>query len=299
MSDRELDPIAPLLVTLGRFTRTTGVDGYLVGGAVRDRLLQRDPIDVDVAVEGPVRSVVAFVSALAAQTGWSVEARHERFGTARLRAPDGKRIDVAATRDEQYPHPGALPVVRTGVPILQDLGRRDFTVHAMAFRLSGAGVDPTLIDPFGGESDLGRRCLRLLHEGSLADDPTRVFRAARYSARLGFEIDPGMTEALRRGVASGSFGRISGDRLRRALQETLSEQNRGMAVEILLRLGVFDALVEGWGVAVSVARDLSEVPGPEEGWVRLLSPADPALRERIAARLNFSRALRRAVGCSR
>jgi tRNA nucleotidyltransferase (CCA-adding enzyme) len=299
VSDREPGSTVPLLATLERFARTTGVEGYLVGGAVRDSLLQREPIDLDVAVEGPVRSVGALVSALATETGWSVEARHERFGTARLHGPGGKRIDVAATRDETYPYPGALPVVRTGVPILQDLRRRDFTVHAMAFRLSDAGVEPTLLDPFGGENDLGRRCLRLLHEGSLEDDPTRIFRAARYSARLGFEIEPGITEALRRGLASGSFVRISGDRLRRALQEALSEQNRGMVVEILGRLAVFDALVEGWAVPVSVARGPFEAQGPEEAWVSLLSSSDPALRERIASRLNFPRALRRVVGCPR
>jgi tRNA nucleotidyltransferase (CCA-adding enzyme) len=299
VSERDLGPVAPLLSTLGRFARTVEGDGYLVGGAVRDLLLRRKPVDVDVAVEGPVGSVAALVSALAAETDWSVEARHERFGTAKLRGSDGTRIDIAATREERYPYPGALPVVRTGVPILQDLRRRDFTVHAMAFRLSETGVEPTLVDPFGGAKDLERRCLRLLHEGSLADDPTRVFRAARYAARLGFEFDPGFAEALLRGVESGSFARISGDRLRRAFQEVLSEENRGMAVEILGRLGVFDALVEGWAVPVSVARDLSEVQGPEEAWVRLTSPAAPLLREKIASRLNFSRALRRAVGCPR
>lgn len=299
MSEREFARIAPLLSTLGRFARKAGCDGYLVGGAARDLLLRRSPVDVDVAVEGPVRSVASLVSALATEAGWSVEARHERFGTAKLRGPDGTGIDIAATREEQYPFPGALPVVSTGVSIREDLGRRDFTVHAMAFRLSDAGVEPSLLDPFGGGKDLEQRCLRLLHEGSLADDPTRVFRAGRYAARLGFDLDPSFAEALRRGIESGSFARISGDRLRRALQEVLSEQNRGMAVEILARLGVFDVLVEGWNVPDDVARDLSETPGPEAAWVRLMAPASPSLRERIASRLNFSRALRRAVGCPR
>lgn len=299
MSERGFARIAPLLSTLGRFARTAGGDGYLVGGAARDLLLERRPVDVDVAVEGPVRSVASLLSALAAEAGWSVEARHERFGTAKLRSPDGTGIDIATTREEHYPFPGALPVVRTGVSIREDLKRRDFTVHAMAFRLSDAGVEPELLDPFGGGKDLERRCLRLLHEGSLADDPTRVFRAARYAARLGFDLDPGFDEALRRGVESGAFVRISGDRLRRALQEVLSEQNWGMAVEILARLGVFDVLVDGWDAPVAVARSFSETPNPEAAWVRLMAPASPLLRERIASRLNFSRALRRAVGCPR
>ncbi len=300
MSEGELRPATPLLGTIGRLARrTAGVSAYLVGGAVRDLLLTRAPLDVDIAVEGPVHSGPALVSAFAAETGWSVEARHERFETARLRGPDFERLDVAATREEEYPYPGALPVVRTGVPILQDLRRRDFTVHAMAFRLSEDGIEPPLLDPFGGESDLRQRRLRLLHEASLADDPTRVFRAARYAARLGFEIDPGFPDALRRGVASGAFARISADRLRRALQETLSEENRGVAVEVLGRLGVFALLVEGWEVPVAVAREISEVPGPEEAWTSLLSRGTPSVRERIATRLNFSRALRRATGFPR
>jgi tRNA nucleotidyltransferase (CCA-adding enzyme) len=299
VSERELGPIAPLLSTLGRLARAAGCDSYLVGGAVRDLLLRRKPVDVDVAVQGPARSVAALVSALAAEADWSIEVRHERFGTARLRGPDGIRIDVAATREESYPYPGALPVVRTGAPILKDLGRRDFTIHAMAFRLSEAGVEQTPVDPFGGENDLERRFLRLLHEGSLADDPTRVFRAARYAARLGFDIDPGISGALRRGVASGSFERISGDRLQRALQEVLSEENRGMAVGILESLGVFDVLVDGWSVPVAVAQDLTAIQGPEGAWAGILSPAAPLLRAQIASRLNFSRALRRAAGCPR
>lgn len=299
MSEGEFRPAAPLLGTIGRLARTAGVRAYLVGGAVRDLLLSRQPLDVDVAIEGPDLTAAAVVSAFAAETGWGVEALHERFGTARLRGPDGKRLDVAATREEEYPHPGALPIVRTGVPILQDLKRRDFTVHAMAYRLSDAGIEKPLIDPFHGEGDLRLRRLRLLHEGSLADDPTRVFRAARYAARLGFEIDGGFPEALRRGVSSGAFEKISGDRLRRALQETLSEENRGVAVEILGRLGVFSFLVDGWEVPVAVARELSGAPGPEEAWSSLLSAAAPPFRERIATRLNFSRALRRATGFPR
>jgi tRNA nucleotidyltransferase (CCA-adding enzyme) len=299
VNERDVGPLAPLLGPLARAARTTGRDAYLVGGAVRDLLLRRPPVDVDVALEGPVRAAASFVTAVSVEAGWSVEACHGRFGTATLRGPNGKRVDVAATREEHYPYPGALPVVKADVPIARDLARRDFTIHAMALRLAEGGVEPALLDPFGGEGDLERQSLRLLHDGSLADDPTRIFRAARYSARLGFEIAPGVPEALRRGVASGSFARISGDRLRRALQEALSEQNRDMVVEILGRLGVFEVLVEGWTVPVSVARDLFEVTDPEEAWVRITSPAAPSLREKIASRLNFSRVLRRAVGCPR
>lgn len=303
MREREAGPIAPLFGPLVRAARTAGREAYLVGGAVRDLLLRRPPVDVDVAIEGPVSAAAGFTSALCAETGWSVEARHDRFGTATLHGPDGRRVDVAATREEHYPDPGALPVVRAGVPIARDLARRDFTVHAMAYRLSGPGLDAILLDPFGGERDLERQNLRLLHEGSLADDPTRAFRAVRYAARLGFGLDPGFAAALRLGVESGAFQRISGDRLRRALQEVLSEENRGVAVELLGRLGVLDVVVEGWGASLSNAWDhpavSAAVSAADEAWARLLAPADPALRARVASRLNFSRALRRVAGCPR
>ncbi len=199
-----------------------------------------------------------------------------------------------------YPFPGALPVVSTGVSIREDLGRRDFTVHAMAFRLSDAGVEPTSPRP------VRRRARTSSSDVSVCftRGPWRTIRpgsSVRRATPRG--SDSTSTRALPRRsvevVESGSFARISGDRLRRALQEVLSEQNRGMAVEILARLGVFDVLVEGWNVPDDVARDLSETPGPEAAWVRLMAPASPSLRERIASRLNFSRALRRAVGCPR
>lgn len=299
MSERDAASIAPLLGPLARAARTAGREAYLVGGAVRDLLLQRSSVDVDVAFEGPVNAAAGFISALSAEAGWCVEVRHDRFGTATLRGPDGRRVDVAATREEHYPHPGALPVVKAGAPIARDLGRRDFTIHAMAYRLAGPGIDGILLDPLGGERDLERKRIRLLHEGSLADDPTRAFRAARYAARLGFGLDPGFAAAVRRGAESGAFQRISGDRLRRALQEVLSEENRGVAIELLKRLGVLDMLVEGLGASLSGVWEHPEVSAADEAWSRLLAPADPALRARVASRLNFSRALRRAAGCPR
>jgi tRNA nucleotidyltransferase/poly(A) polymerase len=288
----------PLLGLLCGKAKVAGARAYLVGGAIRDRLLERAPVDEDVALEGPVGAVSNLVSALL-EKGWRCEARHERFGTATLRDPAGERFDLAVTRQEVYPHPGALPVVTPGVPIGEDLARRDFTVHAMALALGEDGIEGSLLDPFGGEKDLGLQCIRLLHDGSLADDPTRVFRAARYAARLGFGLDAGFGSAMRRGVTSGAFARISGDRLRRALHEVLSEENRGVAMQILDRLSVPALVADGWRVAPSALRGLGDATSTDDAWARLLEPVPPELRERIAARLNFSRDLRRTTGCRR
>lgn len=274
-----------------------GAVPWLVGGAVRDALLGRPPLDLDVAVEGPPDAVARMAASLEG-SGWRREALHREFGTATLRAPSGQRVDLAATREEHYPYPGALPVVRVGAAIARDLARRDFGIHAMALPVEEAGAGAALLDPYGGEEDLGLRRIRLLHGGSLADDPTRVFRAARYAARLGFELDGEFPAAMERASSAGAFARISGDRLRRALGELLSEQNRRVAVDLLDRLGVPSAIVDGWSFAAVrlEAPEAGEAAG--DAWNALLAPSPPEVRARVAARLSFSRALRRVAGCS-
>ncbi len=150
---------------------------YLVGGAVRDLLLGRGRADIDLVVEGDA-------AALAERLGAEVTA-HERFGTAKVKL-NGHEVDIAGARSESYPQPGALPVVERGADLAADLRRRDFTINAMAIPLRG---EPRLIDPHGGEADLAMRQLRVLHDGSFVDDPTRALRAARYAARFGFGLE--------------------------------------------------------------------------------------------------------------
>jgi tRNA nucleotidyltransferase (CCA-adding enzyme) len=288
----------PLLGVLAVEGRQAGLRPYLVGGGVRDLLLGREPLDLDVALEGPLGGFASLIQALESR-GWACTARHPRFGTARLRGPAGEAFDLAATREESYPSPGALPVVTPGVSIGRDLARRDFTIHAMALPIGEAGIESALLDPFGGVSDLGHTRIRLLHEGSLADDPTRVFRAARYAARLAFDLDAGFEAAVRMGIESGAFARISGDRLRRALHELLSEENRTVALRVLAQLSVPAAVVDGWEIGTPVPDAVGGAGGADDAWARLLGSAEPDLRERIATRLSFSRALRRTTGCRR
>src|SRR6478752_244315 len=158
---------------------------YVVGGAVRDLLLGRPRADLDLVV-------VADPVALAECLGSAV-IEHARFGTAKL-ALDGHEVDIATARTETYPYPGALPVVEPAATIEEDLGRRDFTVNAMAVPLEG----PRLIDPQGGREDLERALLRVLHERSFVDDPTRAIRAARYAARFRFALEPETERLLRK-----------------------------------------------------------------------------------------------------
>ncbi len=288
-----------LLAEVARRAGESGAKAYLVGGAVRDASLGRTPTDLDVALEGPASTTEKVVHGLA-EEGFTCEARHARFGTATIRAASGTRIDLATTREETYPVPGALPVVRCGAPIERDLARRDFSIHAMALALGPDGREEARLDPFDGAGDLSLRRIRLLHAGSLADDPTRVLRAARYAARLGFALDAGFIAAMQHGVTSGAFGTISGDRLRRALEEVLSEENRDVALELLLQLGVPAAIVPGWeGARFRTVGETTATSSVPEQWRRLLAPAPEALRAQIARRLAFSRALRAAAGCGR
>jgi tRNA nucleotidyltransferase (CCA-adding enzyme) len=139
---------------------------------------------------------------------------HERFGTATV-ASDGFAFDLAGARRERYDRPGALPGVELGATLGEDLARRDFTVNAMAVRLA----DGAFAAWPGAREDLDAGVLRVLHDRSFVDDPTRILRLARYAARLGFEPDP-ETEAL---IEPALFATVSGDRLGRELRLLLEE----------------------------------------------------------------------------
>ncbi|HEY7622428.1 MAG TPA: hypothetical protein VH834_21840 [Solirubrobacteraceae bacterium] len=190
---------------------------HLVGGAVRDLLLERPPRELDLVVEGDV-------DAAAARLEGEVTA-HDRFGTARVHV-DGCAYDLVRARAEVYAHPGALPDVRPG-SLDEDLHRRDVTVNAMALAFDGElrAVPGALEDLHGG-------VLRVLHDGSFLDDPTRVWRVARYAARLHFSVEP-RTRAL---AAQADPATVSGDRLGAELRLALREPDPPAAFDDLRRL---------------------------------------------------------------
>jgi tRNA nucleotidyltransferase (CCA-adding enzyme) len=209
--------------------RTEGV--YLVGGTVRDILLGESGFDVDIAVEG---DAIAFAYALAEVLGGRATP-HEKFGTAIVSYGAGERIDVVTTRTEFYDAPGALPTVeRAG--LREDLLRRDFTINAMAASL---GDDfGRLVDPHGGRADLEGRVLRVLHNLSFIDDPTRIFRGIRYEARYGFRFEEHSARLLRGCIEMGLVGDLSSSRLRDELVALLEDPG---AAEGIRRLGAFGA----------------------------------------------------------
>jgi tRNA nucleotidyltransferase (CCA-adding enzyme) len=216
---------------------------YLVGGVVRDLLLGRPRTDIDVAVEDDVRP-------LADSLGGEV-VEHERFATASVTL-DGLHVDLARARAESYERPGALPTVSPAT-ITEDLARRDFTINAMAVPLV---EEPSLIDPHGGVQDLRAGLLRVLHERSFVDDPTRALRAARYAARFELEPEPGTAKLLR----DADLGTVSSDRVEAELRKIAGEETAPRALE----------LVREW--------DLLELPGDAAdlaGHLKQLSVSSP------------------------
>ena len=191
-----------------------------MGGFVRDLLLPYPcsrEYDLDIVVEG---NGLLFAQALARSLNAELR-QHPRFQTSTLTSKDGFTIDVATARQEHYPGPGVLPVVQAG-NLKQDLFRRDFSINAMAMRLTQESFGE-LIDDYGGRADLQAGRVKILHDRSFVDDPTRVFRAVRFEQRLGFHLEPNTEELLGRAVAHG-FDRLSSERLRNEILACLREE---------------------------------------------------------------------------
>jgi tRNA nucleotidyltransferase (CCA-adding enzyme) len=222
---------------LGALAEERGVRAHVVGGFVRDMLLGRPNLDVDVVVEG---DGIAFADAAAERLGGRVKA-HMRFGTAVLVLSRTLHLDVTSARTEYYTRPGALPTVERS-SLRQDLLRRDFSVNAMA-----ACIDPDcfgdIADPFGGLRDLQRGSIRALHSLSFVEDPTRVMRAARFEQRYGFTIEESTEALARHAVEMGLLEDISGARVRQELFAILAEEDATRALRRLDELGALAALV--------------------------------------------------------
>ncbi len=217
-------------------------DAYLVGGAVRDLLLGRHPRELDVVVEDrrpPYgRAAGQLAGALARSVG-APGTEHERFGTATV-GWDAGRIDVAAARRERYPAPGALPEVEPA-RLAEDLLRRDFTVNALALALDGERSEELHAAPHALE-DLRVGRLRVLHERSFLDDPTRLWRLARYRSRLGFAVEERTAQLAAAAVAEGALQNVSGARIGAELRLVLAEPDPLDALAELERLGLLAAL---------------------------------------------------------
>lgn len=238
----------PALRPLSAAAVRASVPAYLVGGTVRDALLGLPVGDLDIAVEGDPEPLLGELGVTAR--------RHARFGTASTSVA-GHAVDLVRCRRERYPVPGGLPEVEPA-PLGEDLARRDFSLNAMAVPLAG---EITLLDPCAGAADLERGLLRVLHERSFVDDPTRAYRAARYAARLGLTLEAGTEELLR----ATEPGTLSRDRRRAEIERLAAEPAAVEAISLLAEWGVEPLPAGALGLAAEVERLVAREPWCELG----------------------------------
>ncbi len=236
MAERFPDRIHDLLVEFGKVGDLLGYSVYAVGGFVRDLLMRVENFDIDIVVEGDgIRFAEEFEKRFPCRIR-----THKKFGTAIILFPDGLKVDVATARIEVYESPAALPTVERG-SIKMDLYRRDFTVNALAIQLNPKSFGE-LIDFFGGLRDIKEKVIRVLHNLSFVEDPTRVFRAIRFEQRLGFQIGKHTQHLLRNAVRMGFLDRLSGGRVFGELLLILQEENPIPALKRMAEFHLFPVL---------------------------------------------------------
>jgi len=248
-----LEKIPPVCRQIVRVVEEWGGSAYLVGGLVRDLLLKPAQFDItapdwDIAVDlrATGQGLLSLLKKINAQTNCRY-VFYNQFLTGTLLFGD-LRVDIAHTRDESYPAPAVLPLVRPA-GIEQDLRRRDFTINALALTLTGKGKGE-VVDPTGGQQDLQLRLVRIIHPNSFIDDPTRIFRCIRFAIRLGFEIESGTLYLLRAAVKNGYPARLTPERILYELRCICRERAALKMLEAVVKEGV---LASCW----------QQVPGPE------------------------------------
>ena len=229
-------PIIKLLQNIGGVADDNGFTAFAVGGFVRDLLLKKRNLDLDIVVEG---DGIVFAKALTERLGGRYRT-HERFSTATVLLPDGFKLDIATARLEYYEYPAALPTVELS-SIKLDLYRRDFTINAMAIQLN-ADHFGTLIDFFNCQNDLKQRQIKVLHNLSFVEDPSRLFRAVRFEQRMQFQIAPHTRRLIDNAVKMKLFGKATDTRFFSELKQILSEQNPIPAITRLAELNLFQFL---------------------------------------------------------
>jgi tRNA nucleotidyltransferase (CCA-adding enzyme) len=233
MGERLPPRVQEILRELGTAGDEVGFSVYAVGGFVRDLLLRNDNLDVDIVVEG---DGIQFAQYFAQRHRCKIKI-NRRFGTAALRFSDNLKVDVATARLEYYDSPAALPTVELS-SIKRDLYRRDFTINTLAIKLNGEGFGE-LVDFFGAQRDIKEKVIRVLHNLSFVEDPTRILRAIRFEQRFGFQLGKQTQNLIKNAVKMGFLDRLSGRRLFAEIVLILNEED---PIPILRRMRDLDLL---------------------------------------------------------
>ena len=297
------EPILNLLYEIGE---VAGKNAYLVGGFVRDLLLKRQSLDIDIVVEG---DAIRVAETMRDRWNGTLET-HSQFGTATVTPEnvDLPKVDFVTARRETYQGAGTLPIVQRGT-ITDDLRRRDFSINALAICLDTDAFG-TIVDKTGGLKDLEAGILRVLHKQSFIDDPTRIFRASRYAGRYGFCIAE--TDAVLIREALPILPQLSGERIRNEIDRILLEENAAKVVEHLTQLGVWESVATDWHISATFSDDFQkaeqaiswasahlgdETFQPERvRWMTLFGRRTPIYRiEAISFRLVLAHQLQRLI----
>ncbi|MBT9537626.1 MAG: CBS domain-containing protein, partial [Nitrospirae bacterium] len=230
--------IYAILKLAGEIADQLGINAYLVGGSVRDLLRGEENLDIDIVVEG---DGISFAKLFGRKLNAKVRI-HERFGTAKI-ITDNLKLDVATARTEYYESPASLPKVETS-SIKKDLYRRDFTINTLAVKLNLKDFG-LLIDFFGGQRDLREKIIRVIHNLSFIEDPTRAFRAIRFSERFGFKLSKHTETLIKSTLKLDLFSRLSGARLYEELLLAFNETEPVKTLKTLSEFGLLKVIHPG------------------------------------------------------
>ncbi|WP_035277088.1 CBS domain-containing protein [Desulforegula conservatrix] len=236
MKERLPEPILELLAKVGEIASDIGYNAYVVGGFVRDLLLYEKNFDIDIVIEG---DGISFAQKFGELHNANVHT-YTKFGTAVITMPDGFKIDVASARLEYYQHPGALPTVERS-SIKLDMYRRDFTMNTLAIQLNPEKFG-VLIDFFAAQKDIKDKVIRVIHNLSFVEDPTRIFRAIRFEQRFGFTIGKLSASLIQNALKFDFLHKLSGIRIFSELKLILEEDNPAQAIQRIYDLGLMNVI---------------------------------------------------------
>lgn len=257
---------------------------YLIGGIVRDMLLNIENLDIDITVEG---DAIEFAHFLEKECNAKIISEHKDFGTVKVKF-DGESIDFASTRSESYPKKGHLPHVdKIGCSLNEDVIRRDFTINSLALSLNQENF-AHLIDYVNGFEDLKAKRIKILHDKSFIDDPTRIIRALKYSTRLGFEIEEKTLELQNEYLNTVNYD-MSYKRVKQEIKKTF-EQNSQIALDKFIEQKIYKLITEdSIKKAPENVEKVINIYPPKQPWIVYFGIIAIQLNEDILEKLKLTK----------